>query len=408
MFQSRRYGWSVIGLGVGVGVLLAAGAARATDDPGAPSPPDGQPPASEPQSVERGLRSVADADHCKDAGVTVTFDTGSAGINGRGQSSLKGVAKWQQAGEGRSLRVDGYTDKTGNAAVNQRLSDQRAEAVKTYLVSLGVPPPQVDTTGHGEHAGDRPDLRNTRAVAVTTCQAETHAAATPTPPPPLPEVAETPPPVPPPVVFPPPVVVHPIAQPTNVEVNVVAPPPAKNLPPSGIGIGFTLGGGATGFVDQGARAFVETGGAWEARLVLGTRLPIAFEGAYIGSAQGIQALGLQTNALLIGNGAEGTARINFSTSRIQPYIFGGAGWTNYQIRNTQIATADLQRSDNVLTIPFGVGLSARFAKSFLLDVRGTGRLAFDDDLLNQLASTNNAGNGGLNSWNASAHLGWEF
>ncbi|MCB9748388.1 MAG: OmpA family protein [Myxococcales bacterium] len=51
-----------------------------------------------------------------------------------------------------SLRVEisGHTDNKGSAEYNQKLSQERAESVKTYLVSKGVPDDRVITRGAGE------------------------------------------------------------------------------------------------------------------------------------------------------------------------------------------------------------------------------------------------------------------
>src|SRR6185369_14007037 len=174
--------------------------------------------------------------------------------------------------------------------------------------------------------------------------------------------AETPPAAP----MPPP------PPPTSVSVNVLPaqpppPPPAERhelMPPSQVGVQAMVGGSATGFVEQGARSLTDTGGSWDGRLTVGTRLPVAVEAAYVGSAQGINALGLDTNAILLGNGAEGALRINMSTSRIQPYIFGGAGWMRYQLENTVVTNASMSGPDNVLTVPFGVGISGRLGRGF--------------------------------------------
>lgn len=48
-----------------------------------------------------------------------------------------------------ALEVQGYTDKTGNAAANLRLSQDRADAVLTYLVSKGIGSGQLTAQGYG-------------------------------------------------------------------------------------------------------------------------------------------------------------------------------------------------------------------------------------------------------------------
>ena len=49
------------------------------------------------------------------------------------------------------ITVEGHTDRLGSTAYNQRLSTQRAEAVKAYLVSTGgVPGPKISAVGKGE------------------------------------------------------------------------------------------------------------------------------------------------------------------------------------------------------------------------------------------------------------------
>jgi OOP family OmpA-OmpF porin len=48
------------------------------------------------------------------------------------------------------IRVTGHTDRIGSRAYNTRLSEHRAEAVKTYLVeSSGIPSSKISTKGVG-------------------------------------------------------------------------------------------------------------------------------------------------------------------------------------------------------------------------------------------------------------------
>lgn len=48
------------------------------------------------------------------------------------------------------VTVTGHTDRVGSAAYNMRLSMRRAEAVKAYLVKLGIPAAKIVATGRGE------------------------------------------------------------------------------------------------------------------------------------------------------------------------------------------------------------------------------------------------------------------
>ena len=46
--------------------------------------------------------------------------------------------------------IEGHTDSTGDAAFNQQLSEDRAEAVKAEVVANGGDPDKIKTIGYGE------------------------------------------------------------------------------------------------------------------------------------------------------------------------------------------------------------------------------------------------------------------
>ena len=79
----------------------------------------------------------------------ITFDTGRAELKARFYSTLDSVAI--VIAEYNKTRVDvaGHTDSTGGAALNQRLSEQRAASVSNYLNSQGVSSGRLYVTGYG-------------------------------------------------------------------------------------------------------------------------------------------------------------------------------------------------------------------------------------------------------------------
>jgi hypothetical protein len=113
-------------------------------------------------------------------------------IDTNGRGALAGVAAWLENDDQRTTRLEGYADRTGGAAGNQRLSERRAQAAKDYLITRGIAPDRIMVFGHGE-ATDRPLPAGSdgRVVLVTVCDVPKEAAAE-TPPPAQPQAAATP------------------------------------------------------------------------------------------------------------------------------------------------------------------------------------------------------------------------
>lgn len=171
-----------------------------------------------------------------------------------------------------------------------------------------------------------------------------------------------------------------------------------------IGLGLTAGGGVEGFTDGTMRDTTTAGGNWFVRATLGTKQVIGVEAAYFGSAQAIDALGLDPDAVLIGNGVQGNVRINATTdSEIQPFLYGGVAWRRYDITNSSRNTSDINDKDDVLELPVGIGLAYKH-QGFMLDARGEFRGAFYEDLV----PTGGTTAADLHRWGFNANLGYEF
>jgi outer membrane protein OmpA-like peptidoglycan-associated protein len=59
------------------------------------------------------------------------------------------VANFMRAYENTVIDIEGNTDSTGSREYNMRLSGERADAVKEYLVEKGFPTTRMRTSGKG-------------------------------------------------------------------------------------------------------------------------------------------------------------------------------------------------------------------------------------------------------------------
>ena len=79
----------------------------------------------------------------------VLFDTGKYSLKPGAREKLAKVAGILLAYPGLDIAVGGYTDNVGGDAMNQTLSENRAESVRDYLVQEGVATNSVSATGFG-------------------------------------------------------------------------------------------------------------------------------------------------------------------------------------------------------------------------------------------------------------------
>lgn len=68
----------------------------------------------------------------------LNFDLGKSTIRPESYEQLDQFADWLKSNGGIGVSIDGHTDKSGNSDANLKLSKQRADAVKEYLVNKGV------------------------------------------------------------------------------------------------------------------------------------------------------------------------------------------------------------------------------------------------------------------------------
>jgi len=80
----------------------------------------------------------------------VLFDYDSAALRPASRAALRDMANVFEQYPNTTIAVQGYTDSTGSAVYNERLSERRADSVASYIENLGVRGYRIDTIGYGE------------------------------------------------------------------------------------------------------------------------------------------------------------------------------------------------------------------------------------------------------------------
>jgi outer membrane protein OmpA-like peptidoglycan-associated protein len=80
----------------------------------------------------------------------VLFDTGKYDLRGPTRETLARLSGIILANKGLNLAIEGHTDSTGSDELNQKLSEQRASTVRSYLVEQGLASDTVTSEGFGK------------------------------------------------------------------------------------------------------------------------------------------------------------------------------------------------------------------------------------------------------------------
>lgn len=126
------------GIGAAIGAAVGAGAGALI----------GKKMDKQQKELEEQLQEQAKVEQVTDANglqaIKVTFDggilfaTGKYNLNPQAQADLTKFAVNLINNPGTDVSIIGYTDNTGSYAVNEKLSGQRANSVRNYLMNCGV------------------------------------------------------------------------------------------------------------------------------------------------------------------------------------------------------------------------------------------------------------------------------
>ena len=107
----------------------------------------------------------------------ILFPTGKYTLNSQAQQDLSRFAVSLKQNPLTDVQILGFTDNTGSFAVNSKLSNERADAVMTYLVNSGVSPTRM--TAKGIPMADYVASNDTEAGRAQNRRVEIYITASP-------------------------------------------------------------------------------------------------------------------------------------------------------------------------------------------------------------------------------------
>ena len=170
-------------LATALSLALGSGTALASQSP--PDPQDSQdpvddtltpPPAAastETTTEKTATNQAAAEDKAKSLeSVDLLFDFDSADLENGARTNLLTLARWAKCNPKGAVVLEGHADPRGSQAYNIKLSGERAAAVRSKLIEMGVPSDRIVVTLYGKNGPRRDTFAEDRRVTV-------RAAATP-------------------------------------------------------------------------------------------------------------------------------------------------------------------------------------------------------------------------------------
>lgn len=84
------------------------------------------------------------------AGDRVFFALDSTDLSAEARATLEKQAAWLKQYANVGITIEGHADERGTREYNLALGERRAQSVKNYLVSLGVPADRLNTISYGK------------------------------------------------------------------------------------------------------------------------------------------------------------------------------------------------------------------------------------------------------------------
>ena len=160
--------------GVRLGINLSKKKNKIVETPSVPQQevlqqePTSSEKVNQKETVDKAETKVAEQDIKESAKVTfpvIYFAFNSIGILQNEETKLNAILKTLKENPNMKVTVTGWCDTKGSVAVNKRISRQRAEAVKTWLVKNGIEANRISAIGNGSDGTQ--DADKARRVETT-------------------------------------------------------------------------------------------------------------------------------------------------------------------------------------------------------------------------------------------------
>lgn len=133
-------------------VRARAGESAASAAAGVPAAPPAMLPAASPIApIAPAAPPALTPDAVPSLSLAIQFESNSARVRAESGPTLANLVAAMQSADLKPLRfvIEGHTDASGAVAANQKLSQERADEVRLYLVALGVHPARLRAVGKG-------------------------------------------------------------------------------------------------------------------------------------------------------------------------------------------------------------------------------------------------------------------
>ncbi len=124
------------------------------------------------ETAGSGIVAGSQEDLIVNVGDRVFFGYDSSDLDSDALELLQDQVAWLKQNSGVSVTIEGHCDERGTREYNLALGEKRAQAVKNYLIGLGISPDRVSTISYGKErpavvgSNDGAWAQNRRSVTI--------------------------------------------------------------------------------------------------------------------------------------------------------------------------------------------------------------------------------------------------